>query len=127
MRFSGRLIFSGALLCAVSDAFVPRSNNQRAFVPLTTEPNSSHTPLQPSPQVMHDVALFAKKKKGNAKSAALDALDNLEADLDAPFSKKEEKALEKQQKKEAAAAAAAADRNGEDDVQAPTQANAKPN
>jgi len=48
----------------------------------------------------------------------LDALDNLEADLDAPLSKKEQKASEKQQKKEAAATAAAADRNGEDDVQA---------
>lgn len=117
------MIFSGALLCAVSDAFVPHINNQRAFAPRTTNPNPSYSPMQPSsPRVVHDVplvALFAKKKKKvNAKTAALDALDNLEADLDAPLSKKEQKASEKQQKKEAAATAAAADRNGEDDVQA---------
>jgi len=129
MSFSGRLIFLGALFYAVSDAFVPRGNNNRAFAPRTTEQNAPYIPLQPSSQVVHDlplVALFAKKKKGNAnaKLAALDALDALDDDVDAPLSKKELKALEKKKKKDDAAAAA--DTILEEDGPAPMEAKVKP-
>lgn len=107
MKFSGRLLFSAAVFCAVSDAFVPHSNNQKAFAPRT---KGQSIPVQPSSQTLHDiplVALFAKKKN-NAKSAALDALDALDDDVDAPLSKKDQKALEKKEMKEAAVAAAEA-------------------
>jgi len=117
------------MFCAVSSAFVPRSNNHRAFAPRTIESNPPYIHFQPSLKLRNEaslVALFAKKKKGNAKSAALDALDSLEADMDAPLSKKELNALEKRKKKEAAAAAAAISRNVEDDEPAPTAAKAKP-
>eukprot|EP00531_Pseudo-nitzschia_arenysensis_P006725 CAMPEP_0116151578 /NCGR_PEP_ID=MMETSP0329-20121206/20173_1 /TAXON_ID=697910 /ORGANISM="Pseudo-nitzschia arenysensis, Strain B593" /LENGTH=844 /DNA_ID=CAMNT_0003648203 /DNA_START=109 /DNA_END=2644 /DNA_ORIENTATION=- len=128
MRFSGRLIFSGALFCVISDAFIPRSNNRNVVVPRTTEIDSVNGPFQTSGQGLNgspSVVLFAKKKKGNAKSAALDALDLLEDDLDAPLSKKEQKALEKKKKKEEAAANAAVARN-EQDEPAQTEAKAKP-
>mmetsp|Transcript_11644 Transcript_11644/g.24659 ORF Transcript_11644/g.24659 Transcript_11644/m.24659 type:complete len:839 (-) Transcript_11644:311-2827(-) len=116
MRFSGKLIFSAVLFSAVSDAFVHRSNNFKAFAPQLNDRTASlRVPFQPSIFQIEDdtpiVALFAKKKKGNAKSAALDALDALDADLDEPMSKKEQKALEKKKKKEQAAAAAAESRN----------------
>ena len=125
MRFSGRLVFSGALFCVIADAFVPRSNNRRAVVPRTTEIYPTYVPFQPSTQDLHAVVLFAKKKKGNAKAAALDALDLLDEALDAPLSKKEQKALEKKKMKEEAAAAAEAARNAQAEP-APTEATAKP-
>jgi len=131
MKFSGRLIFSGVLFCATSDAFIPRINNQRAFLSKTREETPSYISSHQLPRTQNDdvplVVLFAKKKKGNAKSAALDALEALEADLDAPMSKKELKALEKKKKKEEAAAAAATARNAADEgAAAPTEAKSKP-
>ena len=123
------MIFSGALFCVISDAFVPRNKIQRAVVPRTTRINPTFTPFQPAQQVLDDfpiVALFAKKKgKANAKSAALDALDLLDDDLDAPMSKKEQKALEKKKKKEEAAANKEAARNAEAEA-GPVEAKAKP-
>lgn len=119
------MVFSGALFCVIADAFVPRSNNRRAVVPQTTEIYPTYEPFQQSTQDLHAVVLFAKKKKGNAKAAALDALDLLDEALDAPLSKKEQKALEKQKKKEEAAANAAAARNAAAEP-APTEAAAKP-
>ena len=130
MRFAVRFILQGAAFYAVSDAFVHRSNSHVAFAPpRPTESLSRNLLHEPTP-VARDTSvftLFAKKKKGkaNAKSAALDALDALEADLDAPLSKKELKALEKKKKKEAAAAAAAAARDA-DNEPAATQAKSKP-
>lgn len=123
------MIFSGAVFCVISDAFIPRSNNRSVIRPRTIEltppmdgpfQTSSHD-LNGSPLVI----LHAKKKKGNAKSAALEALDLLEDDLDAPLSKKEQKALEKQKKKEEAAANAAAARDAQDEPEQ-TEAKAKP-
>ena len=108
------MIFAGALFCVNSDAFIPRSKHQRPSFSQTTQSNPTLSPFQPSGQVdnVSLVALFAKKKKGaNAKAAALDALDLLDDDLDAPLSKKEQKALEKKKKKEEAAANAAAERD----------------
>ncbi len=125
MRFSGRLVFSAALFCVIADAFVPRSNNRRATVPRTTEIYPTYDPFLPSTQDLHAVVLFAKKKKGNAKAAALDALDLLDEALDAPLSKKEQKALEKKKMKEEAAAAAEAARNAQAEP-APTEATAEP-
>jgi len=96
-------------------------------VPRTVDQTQLYIPNQQSSQAVNDiplVALFAKKKKANAKSAALDALDALDDDLDAPLSKKEQKALEKKEQKEAAAAAAAAARNSDDGET--TQATVKP-
>ncbi|VEU38474.1 unnamed protein product [Pseudo-nitzschia multistriata] len=112
MRFSGRQIFSAALFCTVSDAFVPRRNNFRVVAPQTDDHAAPlRVPFHPDFQVGGRepiVALHAKKKKGNAKAAALDALDALDDDLNAPMSKKELKELEKKKKKEEAAKAAAA-------------------
>jgi len=112
MRFFLRFIFSGVLFSDVSDAFVHRSNSRITFASPSKNLFSRNFLLHWPTGEIRDLALFAKKKKGkgNAKSAALDALDALEADLDAPLSKKELKALEKRKKKEAAAAAAAAAR-----------------
>lgn len=122
------LIFAGALFCVISDAFIPISQNQRA-VPRKTKINPTLTTFQPPPAVSDDfplVVLFAKKKgKANAKSAALDALDFLDDELDAPLSKKEQKALEKKKKKEEAAANAAAARSVQNGPE-PTQAEAEP-
>ena len=121
MRFSGNVIFAGALFCVNSDAFIPRSKHQRPSFSQTTQGNPTLSPFQPSGQVddVSLVALFAKKKKGaNAKSAALDALDLLDDELDAPLSKKEQKALEKKKKKEEAAAKAAAEREASQPPQA---------
>ena len=128
MRFSGNVIFAGALFCVNSDAFIPRSKHQRPSFSQTTQGNPTLSPFQPSGQVddVSLVALFAKKKKGaNAKSAALDALDLLDDELDAPLSKKEQKALEKKKKKEEAAAKAAAEREASQPPRAKGKANAK--
>jgi len=118
-----------AACCVVSNAFVHRSNSHIAIAPRPTESfslNLLNTPIEKARDISI-TSLFAKKKKGkgNAKSAALDALDALEADLDAPLSKKELKALEKEKKKEHTAAAAAAAREV-DNNPSPTQAKSKP-
>lgn len=127
MRFFLRFILSGVVFCDVSDAFVHRSNSHITFAPPSKNSFSLNLLLRSPTEEIRDVTLFAKKKKGkgNTKSAALDALDALEADLDTPLSKKELKALEKKKKKEAAAAAAAAASDTED-KSAPTDAKSKP-
>ena len=109
MRFSGRSLFSASLFCAVCDAFVPRRHNF-LFAPRIADHNSPSDFLGPSIQsptgapLGYDplVVLFAKKKKGNAKSAALEALEALEenTDLNEPLSQKEQKDLKKKRKKE---------------------------
>ena len=103
-----------------STAFSFTLPSQASFSRISTnvaEPSSSTT------------ALFAKKKKNNAKAAALEALEALEETFDAPdiaaggapdfmdepLSKKEQMELKKKQKKEKKkqqAAAAAEDANG---------------
>ena len=115
-----RLTFVPALLVASrAEAFVPgwgttttssatNHHQPRAATKLAfTTSNALHSSIN----VPSTTVLYAKKKKGpaaNAKLAALDALDSLALDPDAPLSKKEQKALEKQKKKEEAAAAKAA-------------------
>ena len=92
------------LLYTLSDAFIPRGNNRQRYVSVTS-PNLLLPPAHKKALNDHSrLTLFAKKKKGNAKSAALDALDVLEEqlDLNEPLSKKEQKQLLKQQKKDAA-------------------------
>jgi len=92
------------LLYTLSDAFIPRGNKRQRYVSVTS-PNLLLPPAHKKALNDHSrLTLFAKKKKGNAKSAALDALDVLEEqlDLNEPLSKKEQKQLLKQQKKDAA-------------------------
>jgi ATPase subunit of ABC transporter with duplicated ATPase domains len=98
MRFPSVIFLT---LLSSADAFAPGWFNPRATTYISGFTIREHA----------STALFAKKKKGggaaaNAKLAALEALESLEEDgnLDAPLSKKEQKALEKQKKKEAAAA-----------------------
>jgi len=112
-----RLLLSATFLCALCNAFIPRGiDNQRATTissPIPSIPRSVdhnffdgflHHLAVRTPYAVYDppiITLFAKKKKGNANAAALDALDALEEqfDLNEPLSKKDQKQLLKNQKK----------------------------